>query len=584
MKNSKTHKGDTKADLISNGTVVSAGPCRSNSSIAFKLAILFGLFAVMMAVYSPALQSGYIWDDDEYVTENSLLRNPEGLSQIWTTLTATPQYYPLVFTSFWVEYHLWGLNPQGYHLVNLLFHTLAAVLLWRVLVRLKLPNAWFAASIFLLHPVSVESVAWITERKNVLSAFFYFASALAYLRWNRSDADVIKSVREPFHWYIDSFFLFTAALLSKTTASSLPAAILLIIWWKRGRIVGRDVWPLLPFFTVGAGLGMVTSWLERSHVGAQGPEWAFSFIERCLIAGRALWFYAAKLIYPVDLTFIYPRWHIDAGVWWQWLFPLSVLTVIVLLWCFRHRLGRGPLVAVLFFCGTLFPALGFFNVYPMRYSFVADHFQYIAMVGLIVLVSSGLVKIRRNPSLAAVVLIVLATLTWNQTHIYANQVTLWSDTIAKNPDCWLAHNNLGAAINEMGQVDSSIVQFRKSIELNPRYPDAHNNLGYALHRKGKADEAIIEFQQSISLDPGFAMPYCNLAVALLLQGQIEESITNVKNAIRLKPDYAEAYNTLAVALSAQGKDNEAISYLQTAIRLKPDYVEARKNLAALLSP
>ena len=344
----------------------------------------------------PALRGGFNWDDDAYVTNNLTLRSVHGLSQIWGQLTATPQYYPLVFTSFWLEYHLWGLNPLGYHVVNVLLHALAAMLLWRVLVRLQLPGAWLAAGIFALHPVAVESVAWVTERKNVLSAVFYFAAALAYLRW-RDDGTTTTGLRATSSWrslvlYLLSLALFICALFSKTVTASLPAALLLVIWWKHGRIAGRDVWPLLPFFVAGAALGLVTSWLERTHVGANGPEWALSFFDRCLIAGRALWFYAGKLFWPANLTFIYPRWQIDPGIWWQWLFPAAAIALVMILWSLRGRIGRGPLVAVLFFAGTLLPALGFANVYPMRYSFVADHFQYLASVGLIVLAAAGLTK------------------------------------------------------------------------------------------------------------------------------------------------------------------------------------------------
>ena len=240
----------------------------------------------------PALRGGFTWDDDAYVTNNITLRSAPGLSRIWGQLTATPQYYPLVFTSFWLEYHLWGLNPLGYHIVNVLLHTLAAMLLWRVLVRLQVPGAWLAAGIFALHPVAVESVAWVTERKNVLSAVFYFAAALAYLRWQERET----SDRGANAHYFLSLTLFICALFSKTVTASLPAALLLVMWWKRGRVAGRDVRPLVPFFVAGAALALVTAWLERTHVGASGPDWALSFLDRCLIAGRALWFYAGKLL------------------------------------------------------------------------------------------------------------------------------------------------------------------------------------------------------------------------------------------------------------------------------------------------
>ena len=458
--------------------------------------------ALMLIVYLPALGGGFGWDDDAYVTNNLTLRSVRGLSQIWGQLTATPQYYPLTYSSFWLEYHLWGPNPLGYHVVNVLLHTLAAMLLWRVLVRLQLPGAWLAAGIFALHPVAVESVAWITERKNVLSAVFYFAAALAYLRW--LDYRTTKI-------YLLSFALFMCALFSKTVTASLPAALLLVIWWKHGRIPGRDVRPLLPFFAAGAALGLVTSWLERTHVGANGPEWALSFFDRCLIAGRALWFYAGKLFWPTNLTFIYPRWQIDPGIWWQWLFPAAAIAVVMIPWSLRARIGRGPLVAVLFFAGTLFPALGFANVYPMRYSFVADHFQYLASTGLIVLAAAGLTRIVRPVPFAAVLLpLLLAVLTWKQSAIYADAKTLWQDTLAKNAASWMAHNNLGTILESEGRIDEAASHYAEALRLKPDHAEAHNNLGNTSYKKGLTDAAIGEYREAIRLKPDYATAYSNL--------------------------------------------------------------------------
>ncbi|MEJ2431379.1 MAG: hypothetical protein P8075_21060 [Deltaproteobacteria bacterium] len=323
------------------------------------------LFLTLLA-YVPAMQGGFIWDDDSYVTENQTLRSLEGLEKIWVQPNSTPQYYPLVFSSFWLEYKLWGLNPTGYHLVNILLHALSALLLYRLLVYLNVPGAWLAAAVFALHPVHVESVAWVAERKNVLSGFFYFSSA---------------------------FCLFRFFGLAGEGASTLPAAMLLVLWWKRGSVKGRELAALAPFFALGLAMGLATAWLEKHHVGAMGSQWDLSLVESFLVAGHALWFYLGKLVWPRELIFNYPRWQVDASIWWQYLYPAGVVLVVVILWLYRKRLGRGPLVGVLFFCGTLFPALGFLDVYPFRYSYVADHFQYLASVGLIVLLV-GLISIK----------------------------------------------------------------------------------------------------------------------------------------------------------------------------------------------
>ena len=539
--------------------------------------MLLGAFfvALMLIVYLPALGGGFGWDDDAYVTNNVTLRSVRGLSQIWGQLTATPQYYPLAFSSFWLEYHLWGLNALGYHVVNVLLHTLAAVLLWRVLVRLQLPGAWLAAGIFALHPVAVESVAWITERKNVLSAVFYFAAALAYLRW--LDYGTTKI-------YLLSFALFMCALFSKTVTASLPAALLLVIWWKHGRIAGRDVRPLLPFFAAGAALGLITSWLERTHVGANGPDWALSFFDRCLIAGRALWFYAGKLFWPANLTFIYPRWQIDPGDWRQWLFPAAAIAVVMVLWSLRARIGRGPLVAVLFFAGTLFPALGFANVYPMRYSFVADHFQYLASVGLIVLATAGLTAIVRPVPFAAVAVpLLLAVLTWKQSAIHAGAKTRWQDTLAKNPAAWMAHNNLGTILESEGRIDEAASHYADALRLKPDHAEAHNNLGNTAYKKGRTDAAIHEYREAIRLKPDYAIAYSNLGTALGAAGRTGEAIEQLGTSIRLNPLDGRAHYNFGIVLFKNNQANAAIEELQHAVRLLPDYANARINLGSALA-
>ena len=315
---------------------------------------IFGLLLIAATVfaYQPVWHAGFIWDDDFYVTNNPTLHDLGGLQRIWFEVGAVPQYYPMVHTTFWLEYHLWGLNPVGYHLINVLLHAITAILLWQVLLRLRVRGAWLAAIIFALHPVEVESVAWITERKNVLSAVFYFAAALAYLRF--------VALEEPggpnrlrWYWYLGALVLFMAALLSKTMTCSLPAALLLVSWWKKGRVQRGEILPLLPFFVVGVGLGLMTAWIEKYHVGAQGAAWSLTFADRCLIAGRALWFYAGKLVWPAHLTFIYPRWKIEPEMWWQWLFPVAAVVVVAGLWLARRRIGKGPLVAVLFFAARL---------------------------------------------------------------------------------------------------------------------------------------------------------------------------------------------------------------------------------------
>jgi protein O-mannosyl-transferase len=539
-----------------------------------------GLIVLLVVlVYLPVLRNGFIWDDDSYVTENATLHDLDGLRRIWFDVGAVPQYYPMVHSSFWVEYHLWGLNPVGFHLVNVLLHAVAAVLLWQVLRHLEIPGAWLAALIFGLHPIEVESVSWVTERKNVLSAVFYFSAALAYFRFAPPSGSAVQN-HHRWYWYSGALILFLAALWSKTVTCSLPAALLLVCWWKKGRIQRNDILPLLPFFALGMGLGLLTAWMEKHHVGAQGTDWSLTFADRCLIAGRALWFYAGKLVWPTHLAFIYPRWRVDTAAWWQWLFPLAAISVIIGLWLTRPRTGRGPLVAVLFFAGTLGPALGFVNVYPMRYSFVADHFQYLAGIGLISLCAAGLARL---PCVfPAAIAVMLGIMTWQQTGVYRSQEFLWRDTLTKNPDCWLAHNNLGIYLYREGHLAEAIEHYHKAIRINPDRYDAYYSLGAALADEGRLDEAIENYRKAIQLNPDYAFAFNNLGNALAAKGQLDGAVRSYRRAVQIAPKYSTALNNLGVVLAAQGQLDEAIQSYHRAIQSNPKNSDPYVNLGITL--
>ncbi|MCK4752052.1 MAG: O-GlcNAc transferase, partial [Planctomycetes bacterium] len=401
------------------------------------LVVIASLFA-----YIPAMKAGFVWDDDDWVTDGVASQDVEGLVKIWLEPDSVVQYYPLTYTSWWVDNHLWKLNPFPYHLENILLHTISAIFILLILRQLSLPGAWLAAAIFALHPVHVESVAWVTERKNTLSTMFYLASLMTYLHYALVPKNEAGS-GERRKLYIASLILFLCALLSKTVTCSLPAVLLLILWWKRESINWVDIRSLIPFFMLGIILGLFTVWIEIHDVGAVGEEWSLSLIDRFLVAGRALWFYVGKLLWPLQIMFIYPRWQIDASMWQQYLYPLGAAVVMAVLWFARGKIGKGPLVAVLCFAGTLFPALGFFDVYFTRYSFVQDHFQYLASIALIVLTAAVICRIisrfakwANNVAMIVLVfiLIALGTLTWQQSRIYENVETLWRDTLKKNPN------------------------------------------------------------------------------------------------------------------------------------------------------
>jgi tetratricopeptide (TPR) repeat protein len=541
-----------------------------------------GLVLIVLAAYAPVWQAGFIWDDNQHVTESLPLRDLSGLGRIWLQPRATPQYYPLVHTTFWVEYHLWGLNPLGYHLVNVLLHAANALLLWRVLRRLAVPGAFLAAALFAVHPIHVESVAWITERKNVLSALCYLGSALALLRfWPPEEASPQPAGR--WKYYGLALLLFAAALLSKTTACTLPPAFLLVRWWKQGRISSRDLLVSAPLFALGLALALQTLFLEKDHVGARGPEWELSALERVLIAGRALWFYAGKLLWPAQLIFIYPRWQIDAAAWWQYGFPVAVLAVLLALYALRRRLGRGPLTAVLFFCGTLVPALGFFDVYPMRYSFVADHFQYLASVGLLALVAAGMAwllsgrrPLARYGGGAAVVLLVglLGVLTWRQAETYRDVITLWTDTLAKNPECWMAYTNRGNAYVKVGKLQQALDDSTRAIEMKPGLGKAYGTRGFIFLRQGQLRQAIDDCTRAIELRPDLVDSHNNRGLAYARLGMVKEAVEDCTRAIRLMPEMAAPYIGRGDLYLAQGRLPQALGDYDRAIKLEPGKADA----------
>lgn len=546
--------------------------------------------------YVPAISGGFIWDDDDYVINNDTLRDLHGLRRIWFEVGAVPQYYPLVHTTFWLEHHLWGLNPHGYHAVNVFLHAVNALVLWRLLLRLSAPGAFLAAWIFALHPVHVESVAWITERKNVLSGLFYLSAMHAYLRFcmpvelgfaRPTDNPAARS----WSFYALAAVLFLFALFSKTVTSTFPAAVLLLIWWKRGRLALRDLWPLLPLLIVGAGLGRLTASMETNLLRAIGPDWDRTLIERVLIAGRALWFYAGKLLVPYPLTFVYPRWTINAASAGQYLYPVSALAVMAGLWLLRRRWGVGPLVAVLFFAGTLTPALGFFNVFPHVFSYVADHFQYLASIGLITLLAALLTRAagrlgpwqdRLGLPCAAIYLAVLGSLTWRQGRIYEGLETLWRQNLSLNPNSFLAHNNLGMILNDRGDLNGAMHHFRETIRLKPNFGRGYNNLAGILMGHQRVDEAIPLYNEAVRLWPDYAEAHSNLGYALGKAGKTSEAVRHLQIALRLKPTMANAHGNLGIVLDGAGQTDEAIRHYREAIRLSPDKADFHCNLGVAL--
>ena len=506
------------------------------------------LLLMTILAYLPALDAGFIIDDGLYVTDDARMETVEGLGRIWTEVVGREyrhQYYPLTSTAFWVQHRLWGDEPFGYHLVNVLLHAVNALLLWRLLLRLELPGAWLAAMVFAVHPVHVQSVAWVAELKNMLSALFFLWSMLVFVRWFHRDVRTWTG-------YALGTGLFVAALLSKTATCLLPAALLVVLWWKRPCLTRRDLAAVAPLALLGMAAVLVTVYLESHHGGARGDGFSQSPLERGLIAGRALWFYAGHLLWPAGLTFIYPRWTIDAGAWWQYLYPMAALGTVAALWWQRDRIGKGPVAAVAFFVLAIVP-MSFVNVAYTRLSWVSDHWQYWASMGLIALVV-GVAAAQRGrwrPVAAAVAVCVLAGLTWDRCRDYETPERLWRDTIARNPEAWLAHNNLANVLHVQGRVDDAEGYYREAIRLNPDFVKAHFNLANALQGRGRLDEAVQHFERAVRLDPEFADAHYNLGNALRLSGRLDDAIEHYREAARLDPDFQPARHNLHMALAMQ---------------------------------
>lgn len=539
------------------------------------IAAACGIVCLTLVVYMPSVRCGLVWDDIHNITENASLRSWDGLQRIWIQPTSVLQYYPLTYTTFWVEYHLWHLNPAGYHLVNILLHSLNSILLGWALARLRIPGAWLAAAVFAIHPLQVESVTWITERKNVLSAFFYFCSLHAYLRCSNLDESQAPAESRK-QAYQGSLFFFICALLCKSATCTLPAAILILLWWKKDRLAWSDIHPLILMIALGIVMGLTTIWVER-QMGTAGPDWEFTFVERCLIAGRAIWSYAWKWVWPADLTFIYVRWQVDPSSWWQYLFPLAAAAVVAILWRFRSaRIGKAAFAAALFFIVSLGPALGFIDFYFMKYSFMADRFQYLAGLGLIV--PAAVLAAGRFKLPAAGCLLILGVLTWHQQAIFRNEETLWRHTIKKNSGAWMAYNNLGHALARQGRIDEAIVQFTESLKIKPSHVAARVNLGNAFAQKGDVGEAMNHFREALQIDSASADAHYAIGTALGMTGHTDDAIRHFAEVLRIRPDHADAHNHLGIALARQGNIEAAMRHFAEAVRIRPDFTRARENL------
>jgi Flp pilus assembly protein TadD len=548
--------------------------------------------ALAILAHSPALFGGWIWDDSANLTKCEAVASWSGLARIWTDPSATQQYYPLTYTTFWLEHKAWGFHPAGFHAVNVLLHAVNALLLLVAFRRLGLGGAaaFLGAALFAVHPVHAESVAWATERRNVLSMALYLGSGLSWLRWSGlAEGDRAPPGRH--RTWIAAFVLFLLALLAKSAVVTLPPLLLVVAWWRRGCITKRDILSLLPFFAASVAAGLLTMHLERSQVGAVGEAWELGPAQRLLVAGRALWFYAAKLAFPVGLSAVYPRWSPDPAALATWLFPSAALALPVALFAFRDRIGRGPLAAALAFGGTLFPVLGFLDVYYFLFSFVADHFLYHASPALLAPAAVGLaravaaldrVRPRAGAALSAVVVGVLGVACAVRATDFRDDVTLWTRTLERHPRTWIALSNLGSTALAEGRVEEAAGYFERSLAEYDRDHEAWNNLGICLVELERPREAVAAFAKFAMLRPGSVMALENLGRALLFAGDRARAVEVLERATSLPGAGPDTHASLLAALRLGDDNARTLAACRAARERFPDDDRFLFPLVALL--
>lgn len=514
---------------------------------------LFGLIliAVTLLAYQPAWNGKPIMDDARHLIAPEQ-RSLEGFTDLWTKPDTAQQYHPLVDTLFWVEDKLWRDSMPGYHIVNILLHMVAALLLLKILKRLEIPGAWLAAAIFALHPVQVESVAFLVELKNTLSAIFFFGAVLVYLNFDEN--------RE---WKSYSLvcLLLLVGLLAKSVVAMLPAAVLIALWWKRGKLQWKhDAVPLIPFVVVGIAAGIVTGWMEREFSQAKGEGFEFSMLERLLIAGRAFWFYLGKIFWPSNLMLMYPRWNINSMAWWQYMFPIAAFVLFAVAWALRRQV-RWLLVSLVFFTVMMVPFLGFFSMRIFRFQFVSDHFQYLPIIGIIVPAAAGaallLSKLRRwhrtlGYGFCLALLATLMALTWLHSRMFRDSETCYRMVIEGNPDSWPAHFNLGFALIRQERGDEAIAHLQRVLEINPDdsaiLKGVHLNLGAIVLKKGLVDEALVHFKKMLETGPDYRA-YNGIGNALHRKGKFSEAIASYEKALDIEPKSALVQSNLAWMLA-----------------------------------
>ena len=557
-----------------------AGPTRSKPASPLEWAGVIVL--LVLAAYVPALTAGFAVTDDRAVVANPRLTDSDGLWRIWFS-SESEQYQPLTYTTFWLERRLWGLRPEGYHWVNVALHAANAVLVWLILRKIGIRAAPVAALLFALHPVNVESVAWIYERKNVLSGLFYLLTFLALFRFDQS-----RSRR----WYALAVALFAGALLSKASTVVLPVVLLLYWWWRRDAWHRANLIAAAPFVLLAAAMCVVTVWGEPPLPQGDNAEQSGEFLTRFARAGWIVAFYIWKTLLPYKLVFFYPRWSVDPSAVTSYLPHVVLAAALAAALVCRRSWGRHVLFGLGSYLVTLLPVLGFFDIYYHQHSFVADHFQYLPLISLIALcvhaAAVGLERIRptarhttatrtATPAVVVAVLTVATCwlLTWQRACVFHNTRTICQDTLRHHPNTWIAHAMLGAALlrtrqTSREQLAQALHHFERADTLHPNDPRILQNQGLTLKMLGRYSDSLRCLTKAVELDPNDPRHHLNLAALYHQTRDFERAIKEYRLTLRCGGDQsATVHFLLAKALIESGRTKDAPEHLRRAAQLNP---------------
>jgi protein O-mannosyl-transferase len=543
-------------------------------------------------IYSPSYHGDWLWDDDQLLTANPVVQSGslQGLSKLWFNPDGA-DFFPLSYTALWAQWPFFKNQPTGYHVTTIVLHLIGSLLLWALLDRMRIPGAWLSGLIFAIHPVAVESVAWVSETKNTLSLPLFLLSCLC---WVVQDDEHEGPRRTRF--YVLSIVFFLLAMLAKTSMVGLPVLLLLHAWWKRGTVTVQDLIRTSPFFLISLVLGLIT--IQYQHGRAIGAEKILvgGVASRIATAGMAILFYLKQIILPVNLLPIYPRWEVDPPKVWQFLAWPVIGAAAAWIWSDRGTAdrpgwGRHALFGLGFFLLMVLPVLGFVTISYMRITWVADHFIYLPMIGVIALIGAAATRwydrstASAQPLILAGGAIALATcglLAFRYANAWASEDALWTHTLKTNHDAWQAHNRLGAKKFSRGDIEGGYYHFTQSTRLRPDLGETHNNLGSALSAKGRLDEAIKEFAQACQLTPHVPAMRVNLANALFQAGRFAEAGDAFRFLLEKEPNNPALLNNYAVTLYRQGNKEAAVLHFRKALEINPTMKDAREGLAVAL--